>query len=227
MRQLSLFLFLSFLGAAGFAQAFSVEPGPISSLTIAEGEGKEGKIYFKNLTNADLDLQWALKSNTLDSNWQVSIADYNLSWPGPWPGSTMTGIAALDSGNLHFSCAILTGDYGSGAISYHVWVPGDSSTMVEITFDVNGAVSVAPSYLSSFTISPNPTSGTLNLRAENRKLENGLVQVYDLSGKLYRELPVRREDAVDIQVEGLPEGAYLLRYVSKKGTVVRRFLKAK
>lgn len=225
MKILYTTLLLSFFSTTGFAQVFTVEPGPIASLTILEGEGKDAYIYFKNISDTTILFSWSLKSNSLDPNWLVSMVDNNLSWAGAWPGSTMAPVAPLDSGVLRMSCAINIGDYGSGALTYNVWADGDSSSMVEVTYDVNGAVSVTPSHWSSLTISPNPARTALSLRTENGKLENGLAQVYDLSGKLLREVQVRRVDALEIKVQDLPEGAYLLRYSSKKGVVTRRFLK--
>lgn len=225
MKHIYLFAMMVAFGTAGFAQSFTISPNPLAQLWIAEGASGDASIYFQNQTSGDLTLVWELSANSLDSDWFVTICDNGQCFTGPYPGSTMMPIASGSNAFLKFTCDIGIGEYGSGQLSYDVWVDGDPSTAVEITFDVNSVVSITPSLAANLSIFPNPTTDVLTLRANSSQLEDGQAQVYDLSGRLLREVPVSGVEAVDIDVRTLSEGAYLLRYTSEKGVVTRRFLK--
>lgn len=212
-------------GTAGFAQSFTVSPNPLAQLQIAEGASGDASIYFQNQTSSDLTLVWALSANSLDSDWFITLCDNGFCFTGPHPGGTMMPVAPGNNAFLKFTCDIGIGEYGSGQLSYDVYVDGDPSTAVEVTFDVNGVVSITPAFASGVTVSPNPTTDILTLRANGSNLEDGQAQVFDLAGKLLREVSFAGVEAMDIDVQTLPQGAYLLRYTSEQGVVTRRFLK--
>jgi hypothetical protein len=226
MKKIYLFLFLIACGSMGFAQQFSITPADSVNIDVIEGIEGEATIYFRNNGNSDLTLVWDQSGNTLGTAWSVSICDNELCYFSAYPGDTMLPISGGQSAFLKFTCTIDPGDAGSGQLRYMVHAAEDTANVVEVTFNVNGIVSVNPTSLANqVNISPNPVSTVLTMRATTGKLDKGEAQVYDLSGKLLREVSVKGVDALDINVQTLPEGAYLLRYVSKDGVVTRRFLK--
>ena len=227
MKNIYLFVLLFAFGSTAFAQSFTVSPDTIQYMTIAQGASDEATIRFTNSGNGDIVLVWELSGNTLHPDWSVSICDNNLCYFNVHPGDTMAPVASAAFGFLKFTCAVDTGDSGSGQLKYNVHIAGSPETMVEVTFDVNSAAtSVSVSSLANqVSISPNPTSSTLTMRATSGKLAKGDAQIYDLSGRLLRKVPVKGLDALDINVEDLPQGTYLLRYLSNEDVVTRRFVK--
>ena len=226
MKKIYLFLFLIACGTMGFAQQFSITPADSVHIDAIEGIEGEASIYFRNDGNSDLTLVWERSMNTLGAAWSVSICDNELCYFSAYPGDTMLPISGGQSAFLKFTVTIDPGDAGAGQLRYLVHAAEDTANVVEVTFDVNGIVSINPSsFANQVQIGPNPVSDVLTLRATTGKLEKGEAQVYDLSGKLLREVPVKGIDALDINVQTLPKGAYLLRYTSKEGVVTRRFIK--
>lgn len=226
MKKIYLFVFLIACGSMGFAQQFSLTPSDSVHIDAVEGIEGEASIYFRNDGNSDLTLVWDRTGNTLGADWSVSICDNELCYFSAYQGDTMIPISGGQSAFLKFTVTIDPGDAGAGQLRYNVHAVEDDANVVEVIFDVNGIVSVNPATLANqVSISPNPVSSVLTMRATTGKLEKGEAQVYDLSGKLLREVSVKGIDALDINVQSLPEGAYLLRYISKEGVVTRRFLK--
>lgn len=226
MKKIYLFLFLIATGSMGFAQQFSITPSDSMHIDAIEGIEGEASIYFRNDGNSDLTLVWERSMNTLGANWSVSICDNELCYFSAYQGDTMLPISGGQTAFLKFTVMIDPGDAGAGQLRYNVHAAEDQANVVEVIFDVTGIVSINPISLDNqVQIAPNPVSDVLTLRATTGKLEKGEAQVYDLSGKLLREVSVKGIDALDINVQSLPEGAYLLRYISKEGIVTRRFLK--
>jgi hypothetical protein len=226
MKKLYLLLILLAFGPAGFAQSFTVTPGPNATLAASEGREEEATIYFTNDRSTDILLVWEQSQNTLNPNWSVSICDNNLCYFSAYPGDTMLPVAAGANGFLKFTCEINPGDLGSGVLGYNVSIAGEPSTMVEVTFSVEGTVSISPaSFANQIKIGPNPVSSTLTMRASETSLEKGEVEIYNMEGRLLGTETVRGVEALDIDVTTLPEGTYLLRYTSDKGVVTRRFVR--
>jgi Secretion system C-terminal sorting domain len=57
---------------------------------------------------------------------------------------------------------------------------------------------------------PNPTTSTINLKIENRTLENVSIQLYDLSGKMLYNQKINQTET-SISTESLNPSTYLLR----------------
>jgi hypothetical protein len=226
MKKIYLFLFLVACGSLGFAQPFSVTPGPVANMDIPEGTMGEAYIYFNNQTSNSLTLVWTLTETTLDTNWAVSICDNRLCYFSAHPGSTMDPITGGQNAFLKFDCTVHPGEAGTGHLSYRVQASEGDTTSVVITYNVNGIVSVSPSsFANQVNISPNPASSVLTMSATTGSLAKGEVQIYDLAGRMLREVTVKGIDVLDIDVQTLPQGSYLLRYLSDEGLVTRRFLK--
>ncbi len=93
-------------------------------------------------------------------------------------------------------------------------------------FKMDGTVSataeVAPALL--FTVSPNPTQGTLLLQLSPRLLP-ARVQLFDLHGKLLLESPLE-SPTLTLNLQPLPPGLYLLQALLPNGEIiVRKVLK--
>lgn len=72
------------------------------------------------------------------------------------------------------------------------------------------------------TLYPNPTAGQCHISLENDVIRT--VSIFDMSGRLVRQEEVGGQH-VDVEMGGLPGGAYLLRIVSDKGATARRVVR--
>lgn len=84
-----------------------------------------------------------------------------------------------------------------------------------ITYQNPNQVSAAPIQTGIHSIFPNPAGERLHIRQDAPKPIQ--AQIYNLQGQLLRS---KRQDGreVEVELEGLPEGAYMLRIMDKAGT---------
>jgi len=75
---------------------------------------------------------------------------------------------------------------------------------------------------SSFTIYPNPTSGTLNLKIPEVLNQEMQLLVFDLHGRLLIKKAV--EEGVSMDISSLKSGMYLLGISSSARTVYKQFV---
>lgn len=73
-------------------------------------------------------------------------------------------------------------------------------------------------------LSPNPTSGALRLQIAS-DLELQELSITDLSGRKLSNLPVGNEASNLIDLSEFPTGVYLIRLVTKQGTLVKKVVK--
>jgi hypothetical protein len=72
------------------------------------------------------------------------------------------------------------------------------------------ALDDVPNKEISCTAFPNPTTATVNLKIENRALDNVSVQLYELSGKMLHSQKINQTET-SIATESLIPSTYLLR----------------
>jgi hypothetical protein len=71
---------------------------------------------------------------------------------------------------------------------------------------------------------PNPASGTLNISTSNDLANNGSILIYDMQGRKLMEAGNLRSNA-SIDISGLPQGMYMLKYSSGQTSSVKTFIK--
>jgi hypothetical protein len=98
------------------------------------------------------------------------------------------------------------------------WIIKQFST---VTTDIT-----VPTTENEFSVSafPNPVNDKLNVTLQGMYGSNGVLSLYDLSGRLISSTKVIGENT-QIQTAQLAPGAYLLRYTSDKGTTILKLQK--
>lgn len=85
-------------------------------------------------------------------------------------------------------------------------------------------VSVADVLSSSFNLFPNPATNIINItNNDNHLVEN--ITIYDTAGKLLKTQDFNNENSVQLNIESLTNGIYLLRIQTDKGTAVKKVVK--
>ena len=74
-----------------------------------------------------------------------------------------------------------------------------------------------------FSIFPNPVNDYLEISTE-RKLQNSLIEIYDLFGNKVKSQPLNSERET-INIESLPKGIYLLQLTSQNSFGVSKLIK--
>jgi hypothetical protein len=75
-----------------------------------------------------------------------------------------------------------------------------------------------------FNISPNPVSDYINIKLDNQKVENVLVNIYNSFGKLCKTANIISNQE-SINVEELSSGIYLINFTTKGEIITRKFMK--
>ncbi|UUV22468.1 T9SS type A sorting domain-containing protein [Paenimyroides aestuarii] len=85
-------------------------------------------------------------------------------------------------------------------------------------------VSVAEVLSNSFNLFPNPASNTINItNSDNYFVQN--VKIYDTSGKLLKTQHFNNQKEVQLNIESLTNGIYLLHIHTDKGVAVKKVVK--
>lgn len=75
---------------------------------------------------------------------------------------------------------------------------------------------------SNLTVYPNPASDIATIYSEN--LEINQLDIIDISGRRVRTLQLTNENLIEMQVNDLPEGIYILKFITKEGILLRKFM---
>lgn len=93
------------------------------------------------------------------------------------------------------------------------------------------AITTLPTYLNvdefiaeKFNIYPNPTNDIINVTSTDDVVINKIV-VHDLSDKKLKELSYKGTNDVQINMQDLSQGIYLLTLKTNKGTIVKKIIK--
>lgn len=107
----------------------------------------------------------------------------------------------------------------------------DSSSVVKLDNIKLSGMPKLPTYLSTdnfleekFNIFPNPASNVVNItNSENISVKQ--VEIYDLAGKLITSQNLNNETKIQLNVETLTSGTYLLHLQTNEGTAVKQLIK--
>ncbi len=75
---------------------------------------------------------------------------------------------------------------------------------------------------NSVTVFPNPTTGLVQIKNEEWRMEN--VEVYDVYGKLLNVMSVN-DHTVNLDLSGYAKGTYFVKVTTEKGVVTKRVVK--
>jgi type IX secretion system substrate protein len=94
---------------------------------------------------------------------------------------------------------------------------GENAGHVRV-FDLETITAIENTYVADFTISPNPTTGIIEIRG----FEEGLLSVQDIHGRILKKQSVPFDQ---INLTALPAGMYLLTLYTTKGTISKKLIK--
>jgi len=77
---------------------------------------------------------------------------------------------------------------------------------------------------NEISLYPNPTSGILTIAAANAQLEKAVI--YDMTGRIVKELQVEGIPTQVINVQDLRDGSYMMQLITTNGNpIIKRFIK--
>src|SRR5690606_20290315 len=93
------------------------------------------------------------------------------------------------------------------------------------------ALNTLPTYLgvedyisAKFNIFPNPATNVVNITNNENRLVNQ-VAVYDVTGKLVKTQSFNEQTEIQLNIENLASGTYMLHLQTNEGTAVKKLVK--
>lgn len=156
---------------------------------------------------------WVKKGEVIDQNGNKIEWAIALSRDG-------NSLALKSNGKIGPKPATSTTDNDSNPDNYQ-----SKGTSSEIrVYDISGILSSDKFVLENFNIYPNPATNVVNITNSDNMFVNQ-VQVYDLSGKLITTQNFNNETEIQLNVETLTSGAYLLHIQTNEGIAVKKLVK--
>lgn len=93
--------------------------------------------------------------------------------------------------------------------------------VIEVVFVLETLENSIPDVIS---LSPNPTSGTIEIMIEKTQLQVKECSLYDMYGKRIQSIPITTERSV-IDLSGFASGVYILRLQSESGSISKIVIK--
>jgi len=188
------------------------------------GTDENGNAYLTGITRGTLDWGNGVTSGGGALSYgNISVLEFDTSGAAIWAknGGATSGFNQANSidvnaqGECYFSASI-TDEAAFDTISMNANM-GFASVVGKISEGVGTSVSpVADDH--SFLIYPNPASDVLYFSSS---LNGGALKIFDAQGKCIRDFTSIKNSALD--VSGLSEGIYLLRYVKGSEMKSARF----
>jgi Secretion system C-terminal sorting domain len=221
--------FAMLLTATAFAQTFSTIPNDSVFSQIGIDRAADQFIYFVNTSNDPIYLKWQVTTQTFPSQWIVQICDNRVCRNMPFAGTTMAPVMPGDSGYLKLTTAPNNTVPGDLLVQVNVFDSLAPNIVVPTTFQVRVAptATVDKQLRAQLSISPNPTSDYIHLRARTGTLTKGHAKLYDLSGRIVLTQPIGSVQAAELDLRALETGIYMLRYETKLGTVTEKVMVAR
>lgn len=215
-------VFLAFAGITS-AQSFTLTPGNVINETIPSNGFIEPTVDATNNLSTNLDLEYELVSNTMNSAWSILVCDNVNCYANAVSSGTMDPIAPSVT-ELIFKITLNPNDVaGTGSIAYAVWDQNDMNSIDTVTFNFNveQAVAIEDAQLAAqVKLYPQPTEDVLNISLPE-SFGSGDVQIFDLNGA-----EVARQDvtgvSAEVDVTPLASGMYIVRLSNDKAVVNKR-----
>ena len=213
------------LGAAAFAQSFSLSPNdtlwvnaPLSGLSIHD-------IYQVNETGYPLELRWDSVLVDMPAAWDYSMCDLGHCYPGlPAQGGVMIPVEVGESAFMGLNL-IPNGVAGTGILQASVTdlnVPG--STVLLTWIITAGVVGVdEATATSAIQLYPVPAQDRLEVRVGSAGVL--VVRVHDLTGRAVNVPVLRTGTGLVLEVSALQPGGYVLAVGTGEGAVRKSFIK--
>jgi hypothetical protein len=90
-------------------------------------------------------------------------------------------------------------------------------------YNCDSLLGVEENVLADFEVFPNPAKEKVNFRWPH--LETGKLQLADMQGRVLKELLVENESSLDMSLDDIPQGIYLIRFENEGMSFVRKLMK--
>ena len=181
--------------------------------------GAEGKILFTRDKWANFfldydyeggDTLWSIDGIELPAFWIVGEAGTIL-----YAGVSFIGPVIQDQ-SLDMSQNLFEVDVLDAS---HVWVVGQSGTILFYGEGNQGPGAVPIVTRESFSLYPNPSSGTLMLKRSTEEAD--VISIYNLQGVLIKSQPCREgEKIIPVPLDGLEPGQYIFELGTNRERLV-------
>lgn len=226
MKKAILITFLAvWMFASVHAQTFTVTPSNTVNGTVYENSWVNLQIDFNNVSSADVNFDWELVSNTLDTNWSVTLCDFPSCFSYVPNSGSMDPISPGNYGMLKLTIGA-GNTLGTGSVSFNVWDEASPNAKELVTFNVNAVVSIEDQMLEgAVTVYPNPAQDRVFIAHNFSTLEPGVVTLLDLNGAEILKETVNSTSNHALDISTLPTGMYLLRYQTENASMTEKVLK--
>ncbi|MCW5909266.1 MAG: T9SS type A sorting domain-containing protein [Chitinophagales bacterium] len=212
------------------AQTIITIPGDtsvVSGVVTDEFDPFDVHLEVVNTTNQSQTFTWMMKGYTTPSpNWEVKLCDNNNCYDlllnaGPYESKSVGAGDTMDF-KFQFSPHCIN---GTGTSDILVYITGDSAATAKLlhfkaTLTTTCVSSVGSSSVKSITLHPNPVKGSFIVSGLEDE-GNLSFEVYDLEGKLVKsKVKNASAEQIEISVESLAEGTYVLKVSDERGQVV-------
>jgi hypothetical protein len=219
------------LFAATAINAQQLIPVPNDS-TEASGTMTDGfdpfDIHLKliNNSNSTNTITWGLQSNYAPAQWGLGVCDNNncydlLIAAGPYVSLPIAAHDTVDM-KMQYTSHCIT---GTGVGTIYVYVTGDSvNSLTHLTYTANLTANcgsgIAESSIPQLNIYPNPVKSSF-LVTGLQDAGNVAFEVYDMKGAtVTSSIKNASNNQIDISIESLAKGNYILKAFDAKGRVI-------
>lgn len=219
------------LGAGVKAQSIVTIPGDTSSATGNVGDEFDPfDIHLEviNTTNQEQTFTWMMKGyQTPSASWEVKLCDNNNCYDllinaGPYES---LAVAAGDTMDFKFQFSPHCVN-GSANADVEVHLTDDSAGTTKLLHfkaeNITNTCATGIGYVNANNISiyPNPVVNTFVVKGL-QSAANLNYQVYNIAGMLVESKVIANNgNGVEVSVQGLPQGSYILKATDSKGAVV-------
>lgn len=218
--------FIVFLGFQSFAQTdFVLLPSDTVAVSqnVNTGDIVENFMRVKNISNSPKTMKWICSYKVMPHAWDTNVCDIVNCYSFGYVLRTFY-LNAGDSGSMRLDIDPFCTP-GTGEVRLAMWVDGDSAGKVKYpTWDLN--VTVSPGCVAGINdnfssgklkVYPNPVQHSF-IVSDMENAENLLFEVYDMKGTLVKsQIKSTTNTSVEIAVENLATGTYVLKAIDKEG----------
>jgi hypothetical protein len=225
MKKLLLTISFGFLTVGLFAQIISVSGDTIFANGLATDFELVGNADIRNTSTTSANFRWVRITNNLTTNWKTAICDVVTCYSDNTDSSDFS-LSANAVGNMdaHFYPYSTN---GSGITRVRVFEIANPSNQTIITFiGATNPTSVADLKKPEFKLYPVPATDVLYLMG-TKNLSQGKLEIYNAIGKKIQELNFSNAQlqAIEVPIQTLPKGNYILRVFNGKQVVSKTFIK--
>ncbi len=221
-------LLLTLLFVAGF---FGLKAQLISTTgdtSFANGSSADFEIVahanVRNTAASTATFRWVRVTNSLSANWKMAVCDVVTCY-SDITDSAEFSLNPNETGNIdaHF---YPNNNNGGGTTRVRIFEIGNPANQLVLTFlGSTLANSTADLKKPEFKLYPIPANDILFLKA-TKNMASGKVEIYNVIGKKIQEMNFNTTtQPLEIPVQMLPKGNYILRVISGRQVVSKSFVK--